>query len=132
MTTPKKQRRFTDSADSLRYYSERLPNGCLIWTGAVAQRTGYGLKRHEGRLMGVHRVAYILSHGPIPDGMEVDHLCFNRLCIEPDHLDLTTKRENLRRRNERDWTVQQRVEARINENLAEFLKAITVPINEDS
>lgn len=73
------------------------PEGeCLRWTGAHTP-TGYGQMRIGGIVMGVHRVAYKLSRGLIPEGMEVDHLCRVRDCVNPDHLEAVTHRENLRR-----------------------------------
>jgi hypothetical protein len=70
-------------------------NGCLIWTGARSGR--YGQMRLHGRVHFTHRVAYELARGPIPDGLTVDHLCENTLCVYPAHLDLCTSSENSRR-----------------------------------
>ena len=68
---------------------------CLVWTGAKAQ--GYGrLYRYNGSEL-VHRIAYELVHGPIPTGMDLDHLCRNRACFNPDHLEPVTRGENVRR-----------------------------------
>jgi hypothetical protein len=81
----------------------RLPNGCLQWTDHLSKRTGYGLfsllidGRNIQRLP--HRVAYERWKGPIPPGMDVDHLCRNRGCVEPDHLEAVTHLENVRRGN---------------------------------
>lgn len=75
------------------------PNsGCHEWTGAKS--VGYGAiwcntKRQN---IGAHRVAWELAHGrAIPTDREIDHLCRNRGCVNPDHLELVTHRENIRR-----------------------------------
>lgn len=70
--------------------------GCLIWMGHRI-RTVYGVFKVANRSRRVHRVAYEVWVGPIPDGLEIDHLCRNRACIEPSHLEAVTHRENIAR-----------------------------------
>jgi hypothetical protein len=72
-------------------------DGCLLWQGSL-DRKGYGKTRFQGVNGYCHRFAYALSNGPIPDGYEVDHLCFKPGCINPEHLEAVTRDENLRRR----------------------------------
>ncbi len=79
--------------------SVRTADGCLLWLGA-ANTKGYGSIRDNGSngaSLSVHRVAYENAHGAIPSGMEIDHKCFRRNCVEPSHLEAVTHLENVRR-----------------------------------
>ena len=69
---------------------------CWYWTGAKIP-TGYGSIRHQGKAKMVHRVAYEILVGPIPEGLELDHLCRVRNCVNPDHLDPVTHQVNVSR-----------------------------------
>lgn len=73
-------------------------DGCWIYTGAK-NRGGYGvLNGHRGRHGGVaHRIIYEHFSGPVPDGLELDHLCRVPACCNPDHLEAVTPSENVRR-----------------------------------
>jgi len=69
-------------------------NGCHVWTGA-RNLDGYGLLRVEGITTRMaHRIAYLVSVGPIPEGRVIDHLCRNRACVNVDHMELVTPVEN--------------------------------------
>jgi len=70
---------------------------CWPWTGASHSR-GYGSAYKDGRVTTAHRVAYELAVGPIPEGLEIDHLCRNKLCQNPAHLEAVTRAVNLARR----------------------------------
>lgn len=67
--------------------------GCWIWQRALTQ-AGYGVIRGGGY---VHRTVYAEVNGPIPDGLELDHLCRNRACCNPDHLEAVTHKVNMER-----------------------------------
>lgn len=66
---------------------------CLIWTGSK-DSGGYGHLRVNGRHTKAHRYAWECDHGPIPDGMLIDHKCFNRACVNVEHLRLATLQQN--------------------------------------
>jgi len=81
-----------------RFWSKVLVgDGCWEWTGA--KNKGYGHLSDGGRTVGAHRVAYEMLIGPIPDAHEVDHLCLNKACVNPAHLEPVPYegRENTRR-----------------------------------
>lgn len=69
---------------------------CWEWPGAKTS-AGYGNTRSGGKNRLAHRVSYERFVGPIPAGLTLDHLCRNRACINPKHLEPVTMRENNRR-----------------------------------
>lgn len=73
--------------------------GCHNWIG-VPNEHGYGkigAQAPDRRKLLAHRAAYELAVGPVPKGLELDHLCRNRLCCNPVHLEAVTHRENILR-----------------------------------
>lgn len=68
---------------------------CWRWTGVVAHR--YGRIQIDGKGQTTHRVTYEHFVGPVPPGLELDHLCRNTLCVNPSHLEPVTHAENIRR-----------------------------------
>jgi len=66
---------------------------CWLWTGRL-NGSGYAEMKLDGRYQMAHRVAYQEIVGPIPEGMQLDHLCRVRHCVNPAHLEPVTSREN--------------------------------------
>ena len=74
---------------------EVLKNGCWQWIGCI-HRLGYGICNALGEIL-AHRVVYREVVGKIPEGMTIDHLCRNRSCVNPSHLETVSLAENVRR-----------------------------------
>lgn len=70
--------------------------GCWQWN-ANRNAKGYGRFQYDGWFQSAHRVSYLLFVGPIADGCEVDHVCRNRGCVNPEHLQLLSHTANVRR-----------------------------------
>lgn len=70
-------------------------NGCWLWPGSKVR--GYGRIRHYTKVTLTHRVTFEFFVGPIPDGLQIDHLCRVPACCNPDHLEPVTQLENYRR-----------------------------------
>lgn len=70
--------------------------GCWIWQRATS-RSGYGNVCVDRTYFRAHRVYYERFKGPIPEGLEIDHLCRNRSCVNPEHLEAVTHRVNVHR-----------------------------------
>lgn len=97
VTRPTKMR-LVESAVLERFAGQFVfePDGCWRWTGALYEN-GYGAFWLNGRNVRAHRFAYELLVGPIPEGLDLDHLCRNRPCVNPTHLEPVTRQTNLRR-----------------------------------
>lgn len=78
------------------------PDECWLWTGATKSH-GYGYLGRNGKTLHAHRYAFELEVGPIPEGFQVDHLCFNRACVNPSHLEAVPPVVNMRRAAKRNY-----------------------------
>ena len=88
-------------ADALERFAAKYvvsPSGCWNWTASVNEG-GYGQFFVGGKRWRSHRFAWTAFRGEIPAGLELDHLCRNRRCCNPEHLEPVTRRENQRRGN---------------------------------
>jgi hypothetical protein len=90
--------------DAERFWAKvQKTDGCWLWLGSVVCQYGYfhlwflrdGVLVKTG--MVAHKFAFLSSGGIITEGLVLDHLCKNKLCVRPDHLEPVTQRENLRR-----------------------------------
>lgn len=81
----------------LRFWSKvhALPNGCWSWTAYRSH--GYGQFRWQGHIIRAHRLCYEMLISPIPINLECDHLCRNRACVNPKHIEIVTYRVNMLR-----------------------------------
>lgn len=110
------------------------PSGCWIFTGngkgsgksVKTEGVGYGQLYHNGKKCMAHRYSYeYYKNETIPDGLQLDHLCRVKNCVNPDHLQIVTQDENLRRMNYA-ISLKQRVsmlEKKV-QSLVEFLSSL--------
>ena len=103
-------------------------NGCWNWNGATA--SGYGVivlnrkvaAEHEvGRNYQTHRASYEIHHGPIAAGQVIRHKCDNKLCLNPDHLEVGTQRENIQ-----DAIDRGRMVSKLTEKDVDFIRSSTL------
>lgn len=73
-------------------------DACWMWIGGIG-RDGYGKFSIDYKNRPAHRIAYAMFRGAIPTGMQIDHLCRTRACVNPAHLEPVTNRENTIRAN---------------------------------
>lgn len=86
------QARYTDPEEA--FAARTQPDGdCLVWTGPL-EHNGYGTIQRNGIRIKSHRYAWERANGPIPRGMYVDHICWNRACVKAEHLRLATPAQN--------------------------------------
>lgn len=81
-----------------RFWSKvEFGHQCWNWAGGKSGGYGYFRLVPSRNMVPAHRVAYELVVGPIPEGLTIDHLCRNRACVNPAHMEPVTLRENLMR-----------------------------------
>lgn len=96
------ERRFWEKVDKSGPIPARRPDlgACWVWT-LPATSHGYGqfivMRGKRGYPRRAHRVAWELVRGPVPRDLDLDHLCRNRICVNPDHLEPVTNEENIKR-----------------------------------
>ena len=79
-----------------RFFSKvNLVDSCWAWTDHLAY--GYGVFSIRGTVWKAHRFSYLIFNGPLASNLELDHLCRNRACVNPDHLEQVTRRVNFER-----------------------------------
>lgn len=87
----------------------KLKNNCWIWAYAT-NRDGYGVLQIKNKTVDAHRFMYELLKGKVPSGCELDHLCKNPLCVNPEHLEPVSHATNCRRGKNAKLTEQDIVE----------------------
>lgn len=91
------ERKHLTEKDLSRFFNKvNKTNTCWIWTASKNEK-GYGLFRFNEKTSKAHRVSYIIEYGNIIDNLVIDHLCKNRDCVNPKHLDLVSQAENISR-----------------------------------
>jgi hypothetical protein len=85
-------------AESERFWEKvEKTDTCWLWTGGTSSGYGRILRSGQRSMVYAHRWSYEFHVGPIPDGLVIDHLCRVRHCVNPDHLEPVTWRENIDR-----------------------------------
>ncbi|MCA1806377.1 MAG: HNH endonuclease [Actinobacteria bacterium] len=86
----------------LGFHLDGVPSSCHIWQGSDSgngRGGGYPRMSLDGHTVAVHIVSYTNENGFVPGKKQIDHICNNRMCVNPDHLEMVTHKENQRRRD---------------------------------
>jgi hypothetical protein len=104
-------------------------DGCWEWNG-YRNADGYGLTKHNGKTSLAHRVAYILTKGPIPEGLGILHRCDNPPCCNPEHLFTGTQKDNYAdaRGKDRHTRGQRSSNAKLDEAAVRDIRSASVPL----
>lgn len=84
--------RYTDTEESFAARTAK-DGDCIVWTG-LQNPFGYGVIHRDGKKIPAHRYAWERVNGPIPGGMVIDHMCWNRACVNVEHMRLATQAQN--------------------------------------
>lgn len=85
--------------DKIKANSIKDDSGCWIWQ--KSKNRGYGTTSFEGKVYSAHRLAYLSYYGSIDKDLVIDHICRNPSCVNPEHLELVTQKENIARAKKR-------------------------------
>jgi len=94
------------------YEVDGFPSACWIWQRTINPK-GYGMASYKCKLQTIHRAMFKMAGGVIPDELELDHLCRQRACGRPDHLEAVTSRINAQRGNQTKLTQAKADEIRL-------------------
>ena len=91
-----RDRAYYDREKRLLRGIEVTSGGCWEWQGA-RDPSGYGSIKRMGKKTNTHKASYEHHVGPVPEGLDLDHLCRNRICCNPEHLEPVTRSINAKR-----------------------------------